>query len=180
MRIVNGIVIRDWSNDILTPPWILVLVRQCLGRIDLDPCGHVEDRVKARKRILWPEQDGLEIDWRGGVYVNPPFGDGIKRWYHKAWISAGHGARVLLLVPVWTDSKAWQFYVPRADAICFFRGRLNFLYPGNKGEGRAGASNSHAIIGFGIDPQYFIRVFDGFGWIVLPRLQTEKVRRLMK
>src|SRR5574341_2359160 len=147
MRIVKGQVVRDWSNDILTPEWILELARQVLRRIDLDPCGHPEDIVKARKRILLPE-DGLSFPWRGGVWVNPPFGRGVEKWWHKAWVSSKPGARVLMIVPVWTDSVAWQFYGTRSDAICFLRGRVSFLYP--KGTEKLGnnAANSHAIVAF--------------------------------
>lgn len=174
MKFSRGRMLRDWSDDWLTPDWLLEKVRLAFGgRIDLDPCSHPDDHVNAKRRVFWPRESGLDVFWHGRVFVNPPFGRGIEKWYHKAWVSGRCGAQVLLLIPVWTDSIGFQFYAPRSDAICFIRGRLNFINPAKHVP--FGATNSHAMIAYGLTVQEFMRGFGDVGWVIRPRLQTSKV-----
>jgi hypothetical protein len=58
---------------------LLVLVREVLGTIDLDPasCSLANEVVKA-KNIFTKENDGLSHSWFGKVFMNHPFHKGEK------------------------------------------------------------------------------------------------------
>jgi site-specific DNA-methyltransferase (adenine-specific) len=74
-----------------------------------------------------PEMDGLAQDWRGVLWLNPPYGREISRWVAKAYQAAQeNGATVVCLLPARTDTKWWHTYVMRAAEIRFVRGRLKF------------------------------------------------------
>lgn len=73
--------------------------------------------------------DGLSIEWRSPVFVNPPFSD-ISQWVEKAWLEYQQGKTVVLLIPSRTDTKWWHKYIMKASEIRFLQGRLK--YEGNK------------------------------------------------
>jgi hypothetical protein len=131
----------DWQ----TPPGLLDLVRQ-VAPIALDPCTTAanpcgaEEIAIARVRMEMPERvhvDGLTLDWAtiaerhlGLVYVNPPYGRAIGDWTDKCRnVADDSGISVIALLPARTDTQWWQTDCapPRADAVCFWRGRLTFV-----------------------------------------------------
>jgi phage N-6-adenine-methyltransferase len=73
-------------------------------------------------------QDGLAQDWgRERVWLNPPFGRGLREWMRKAWEASRGGALVVCLVPSSTDLPWWHEYAMRADEVRFIRGRVVFV-----------------------------------------------------
>jgi site-specific DNA-methyltransferase (adenine-specific) len=60
------------------------------------------------------------------VWLNPPFGRGMREWVRKAWESSRAGALVVMLVPSATDMDWWHDYVLEADEVRFIRGRASF------------------------------------------------------
>lgn len=60
----------------ITPPWLIEMVREVMGNIDLDPASSdfANQYVKAN-RYFTEQDDGLLQDWRGGsIFINPPGG----------------------------------------------------------------------------------------------------------
>lgn len=92
-------------------------------RFDLDVCAS-PNNAKCLDYFT-AEQDGLAQDWRGNVWMNPPYGRGIGAWVQKAKESADNGATVVCLLPARTDTKWWQNYCADAE-IHFVAGRLKF------------------------------------------------------
>ena len=82
-------------------------------RFDFDPCPPN------------PEFDGLNIEWGGANYVNPPYQDCAK-WLKKGFEEHQKGKTVVFLIPSRTDTKYWHEYVMKAQEIRFIKGRLNF------------------------------------------------------
>lgn len=71
--------------------------------------------------------DALGKDWgQERVWLNPPFGRGLKEWARKAWEASRSGALVVMLVPSATDMDWWHDYILEADEIRFIRGRMSF------------------------------------------------------
>jgi hypothetical protein len=110
----------DRNDRWLTPLGVI----RALGRFDLDPCaapGH--DTAVER----WtPEEigDGLSLPWHGRVWLNPPYGRTSRAWVERL---VEHGTGTALL-PVATGTKLWQdVLLPHADAILWWRHRINFL-----------------------------------------------------
>ena len=89
-----------------------------------------------------PDKDGLKQDWTGVCWMNPPYGRQIGRWIEKAFIeSQRHGALVVCLLPVRTDTAWWHDYVSKGE-IRFIRGRLKF------GGGKTSAPFPSAVVIF--------------------------------
>jgi len=93
-------------------------------RFDVDVCSTPEN-AKCR-RFFTEEDDGLQQEWTGACWMNPPYGRQIARWVEKAFKSSLDGALVVCLVPARTDTQWWHQYVTRASDIRFLRGRLKF------------------------------------------------------
>ncbi len=107
------------SVDWLTPPeWI-----DALGPFDLDPCTPVDmPWVTAERRYSLP-CNGLAMPWSGRVWCNPPFGAAAADWLRKC---ADHG-NAIALIPARTETRMFFESVwPRADAVCFVKGRPHF------------------------------------------------------
>lgn len=71
------------------------------------------------------EMDGLNQQWEGVCWMNPPYGKEIKKWMQKAYESSLKGATVVCLVPSRTDTKWWHEYAMKGE-IEFIKGRLKF------------------------------------------------------
>lgn len=106
----------------------------------LDACA-TPDNAKC-PTYYTTEQDGLKQEWRGVVWMNPPYGRAIAAWMRKAYESAKHGAKVVCLVPARTDTAWWHDYATKGR-IEFLRGRLKF------GGGKTNAPFPSAIVVFG-------------------------------
>lgn len=80
---------------------------------------------------------GLEIDWHGMVWCNPPFGgrNGIVPWLDK-FFAHGNG---VALTPDRTSAPWWQDAARKADAVLFIAGKVKFERP----DGSVGKSPSN-------------------------------------
>ena len=69
------------------------------------------------------KRNGLEAEWWGHVWCNPPYGRGIKDWVLKA---SQHHDSVVMLLPARTDTKWFhELVLPNAD-VQFIKGRLKY------------------------------------------------------
>jgi phage N-6-adenine-methyltransferase len=91
----------------------------------LDVCA-LPENAKCM-RFFTPEDDGLEKEWEGVCWMNPPYGREIGQWVKKAHQSALNGATVVCLLPARTDTQWWHTFVMGANEIRFLRGRLRFV-----------------------------------------------------
>jgi len=105
----------------------------------LDPCATPEN-AKC-ERYFTKADDGLAQEWRGVVFMNPPYGRQIGRWIRKAYESALAGATVVCLIPSRTDTRWWHDYCMKGE-IRFIKGRLKF------GGSKQGAPFPSAIVIF--------------------------------
>ncbi|MFC3442161.1 DNA N-6-adenine-methyltransferase [Sphingobium rhizovicinum] len=117
------------SDKRFTPLAFLDCVTSSFGEIDLDPCGHEDSPVVAR-RIIMPPECGLAASWHGArlTFVNPPYSQFV-RWLDRAidaWESK-ETETVVILGPVRTDGRAFQQRVVGRADICLMADRLRFL-----------------------------------------------------
>ena len=163
------------SQHWCTPPKYVHAIRRFFrGRIDLDPCSNKHSIVEAEVEYRLPRQDGLRLEWNfRRIFVNPPYGADrarkttIKHWLHRCHQAhVEHGAQVLALVPVATNTAHWKHYVwGAASSICFlYDTRLKFLVDGK--DGGKGAPMSCAMIYWGERVEEFDRVFSEFGAVL--------------
>jgi phage N-6-adenine-methyltransferase len=90
---------------------------------EIDVCANFQN---AKCKIYFDiEQNGLNQEWIGRCWMNPPYGRDIGKWMKKAYESSLLGAVVVCLVPSRTDTKWWHDYAMKGN-IEFIKGRLKF------------------------------------------------------
>lgn len=89
----------------------------------LDVCA-TKENAKC-DRFFTVDDDGLEQDWDGVCWMNPPYGRQIGKWLQKAYEAYLEGATVVCLVPSRTDTRWWHDFAMKGD-IEFIKGRLKF------------------------------------------------------
>jgi hypothetical protein len=119
----------DKSDDWYTPKHVF----DALGvRFDLDVAAPAEG-PRYVPTSCWLSSDGLEQDWRGFVWMNPPFGHERAKiaWLGK-FIEHGNG---VALLPDRTSAFWWQWAAPQMDLILFVAPKIKFERPdGSIGE----------------------------------------------
>jgi ParB family chromosome partitioning protein len=106
------------------------------GKIDLDPfsCESANRTVRA-VRIFTKTDNGLIQEWRGKVFVQPPFsGGGCGKAFDKLdeEMRAGRVPEAISLTNASISTRWWQRAAGRAEAVCFEKGRINYLCGGNR------------------------------------------------
>lgn len=108
----------DWE----TPQWLYDELDKEF-HFTVDVCA-TEKNAKCRD-FFSLEVDGLEQNWRGVCWMNPPYGRTIGKWVRKAYEESQNGATVVCLLPSRTDTAWWHDYCLKGE-IRFLRGRLKF------------------------------------------------------
>lgn len=107
----------------LTPRYII----DALGPFDTDPCCPKEMPWATASRMITEEENGLNCEWHGRVWLNPPYGKEAIQFLEKMNKHISNGGRGISLLWARTDTKAFQDFVfPFAKALFFIRGRLRF------------------------------------------------------
>lgn len=88
---------------------------------ETDVCA-LPENAKCEKYFT-PEQDGLEQEWTGVCWCNPPYGRQIGKWVEKA---AKSDATVVMLVPARTDTAWFHDWILPFAEVRYVRGRLKF------------------------------------------------------
>lgn len=110
------------SDEWETPPALFAELNR-IFRFTLDACATAEN---AKCPVFFsPAEDALQQEWRGVVWMNPPYGRQIGAFMEKALAAARAGATVVCLVPARTDTRWWHDYARHGLRI-FLRGRLRF------------------------------------------------------
>jgi hypothetical protein len=129
---------RDFNNNTknndewLTPPTII----EELGPFDLDPCSPIKRPWDTANNHFCVIDNGLDQNWFGRVWCNPPYGREAFKWLSKLY---KHGNGIALIFArtetIGFHSEIWD----KADAIFFFKGRLKFHYVDGTQGGTANA-----------------------------------------
>jgi len=174
------------SNEWYTPSRYIEAAREVMGGIDLDPasCEMANRTVKATKYYT-KEDNGLEQEWHGRVWLNPPYGltnpletncrfksggaSPEKRSLQSMFIAkalseyrAGNIEQCTLLVTANT-TVAW--FQPLWDyPMCTPYPKMRFFVPGLS-EGQSQVFGN-VFVYLGPHEQKFTQIFSKFGRIV--------------
>lgn len=121
------------SDEWVTPKYIFDRIGL---EYDLDPCmpEKIVPWIPCKKYYDYVD-NGLECEWEGRVWLNPPYGRETGLWVKRL---AEHNNGIALVFSR-TDVKWWHETVPKATAVCFIKGRITFIpwggqsAPGNSG-----------------------------------------------
>jgi len=152
------------DNEWYTPKEYIEAARHVLGEIALDPASNplANDIVQAAT-FYTAEDTGLDKDWFGTVWMNPPYESGlIGQFVEKLCDSYASGSvtRAVVLVNNATETKWFQSLAEQSSAICFPKGRVKFWHPRKV----AVPLQGQAILYLGPNTDEFARLFSQFGF----------------
>ena len=120
------------KDEWLTPPEVI----RNLGEFDLDPCSPINRPWSTANNHFTIEDDGLNKEWFGRVWCNPPYGNQTGLWLKKC---SEYGNAVALIFAR-TETKMFFDYIwDKADGLYFIKGRLKFHHVDGKQGDAAGA-----------------------------------------
>ena len=165
LRFALQIIGDSTGNEWWTPSVYIESARAVLGKIDLDPasCAEANDTVKATK-FYSEDDDGLVQDWKGRVFMNPPysanqpFTEKLLREY-----AAGKVTAAVVLLGAHAIETKW--FAPYWDAVlCFTGKRIKFNTP--TGPAKAGNIAGSVFVYLGEDQRKFADEFGVHGAVV--------------
>ena len=111
------------SRDDWQTPIALV---SALGVFDLDPCANCSNPTRLARRGFTLVDDGLEREWIGRVWLNPPYGASARVWIARL---AQHGNGIALIPPRLGAKWFHETVLATFDGILFHKGRIPFINP---------------------------------------------------
>ena len=163
-KLIKPVKIPAPSVEWYTPAPYIVMAREVLGSIDLDPASNAlaQSWIQAEK-IYTKDDNGLNHNWYGRtVWINPPYGRSVEQWIIKAIESynvADISACIMLLN---RTGAAWYKKRKReVTAICEVDRRIAFLDESGKLQSSPRYYND--FIYLGKRPDKFESVFSAIG-----------------
>jgi phage N-6-adenine-methyltransferase len=160
-----------------TPAEFIEAARAVLAEFDLDPASseRAQQTVKAR-RYYSVDEDGLAQEWRGRVWLNPPYKQPDINLFMKKMVeevACGRVSEAIMLTNSSTDTEWFHLGFSVCSAICFTRGRIKFVDP--HGE-RTAPTQGQAFFYFGNNARRFCEVFRDIGYAVRIDLAAPPLR----
>jgi len=123
------------SDEWITPPYII----KSLGDFDLDPCNCINPPFKTAKNSYTILDDGLNRDWYGRVWLNPPFNRKIRPLWMEKMSIHNNG---IMLIPAACETKPFkEFVFSNCSGILMLDHRPHFLYSnGMKAKANSGCT----------------------------------------
>lgn len=152
------------DNEWYTPERYIEPYRKLVGRIDLDPasCKEANAVVKAAK-FFSIDDDGLRKQWKGAVWLNPPYGSGAVEPFCVKLLNeldSGRCTSAAMLVNNATETQWFQMSLAQCNAVCFLSSRIQFWKP----EGKHNSPlQGQALLYFGCQPDEFCDAYRDLG-----------------
>lgn len=110
------------SEEWETPPALFKQLDE-IFHFNIDVCATKEN---AKCPLYFTkEENGLEQEWNGVCFCNPPYGRSLGRWLEKAAKEEKRGVKTVVLIPARTDTKWFKEFCAH-HTIYFIEGRLRF------------------------------------------------------
>lgn len=95
-------------------------------KFDLDACAS-DDNHKC-DNYFTENDNALEQDWIGNVFVNPPYGRAMSKFVEKAYQEHMRDTDrfIVMLIPARTDTTYWHGFIQNKATVKFLKGRLKF------------------------------------------------------
>jgi hypothetical protein len=170
--------------------WQAILDFEGLDKFDVDvattemnvPCryGITEDGVfhstSDSEYECINDDDGLTSEWNLGYFndaicwMNPPYGDMLKKFMKKAFEESQNGCKIWALIPARTETIYQHEYgLTQAGFTVFLKGRLHFL---QNGEDKGSAPFPTMLLYYGDDARVKAK-----RWVSNPPLEGTLMRK---
>lgn len=149
-----------------TPAYLTDAAREVMGGIDLDPASNDTAQAWIRARAYYTkDDDGLAREWRGRVWINPPFRSGLISLFATKMceeIDAGRVTQACWLSATDRgDTRYYQALASRATGICLLGRRVKY-FDALRGK-ETSCPFACQVLYFGADPSRFLAVFSTQG-----------------
>lgn len=153
------------NNEWYTPPHYVEAARKVMGGIDLDPASsEIANHTVKALRFFTADDNGLEQQWKGRVWMNPPYAQPLIAQFIERLIDqycANAVTEAIVLVNNATDTAWGQALLKSAAGVCFPKARIRFLDPAGNPSGSP--LQGQMIVYLGKNRDYFSQEFAGFG-----------------
>jgi hypothetical protein len=152
-----------------TPENIIEMAREAMGSIDCDPASSDIANNVVKALMYFTENDnGLEKEWAGNVWLNPPFKYPLIQQFLDTLIFKYHSGEInqaCIFCNNATDTEWWQTLARKSACVCFVKGRLRCYRP----DGSTGQSplQGQTIVYFGVNKDRFCNVFKSIGSVMI-------------
>ncbi len=157
------------NNEWYTPPQFIAAARDAMGGIDVDPASSlIANQTVGAKEYFTAEDDGLTREWRGNVWMNPPYAQPLINQFAEAVsdrFDTKQIKRACVLVNNATETGWFQRMLASASAVCFLRTRVKFLDP--EGNPSGAPLQGQTVIYMGDNPYRFARSFRDLGCVLV-------------
>ena len=117
------------NNEWFTPERYVKLARSAMGGIDMDPASNkfAQEWIKA-KRFFTEADNGLEREWAGRVWLNPPYERGLITKFSTKVVEEVQKkvTQAIVLTNNATDANWFQILLAASSCVCFTNHRLCF------------------------------------------------------
>jgi phage N-6-adenine-methyltransferase len=145
------------------------MARSILGTIDVDPASNDYAQSTVRAATFYTaETNGLDKEWRGRVWMNPPYSRELIGQFIDKLIEeykASKTTEAIVLTHNSTDTRWAAVLFENASAMCFTRGRVKFESPSKR---IAAPAMGQLFTYLGSRPFAFASVFSEVGHVVVP------------
>jgi phage N-6-adenine-methyltransferase len=152
------------DNEWYTPKEFVDAARRVVGDFDLDPASNRIANKKVQAASYYTaDDDGLEKDWFGVVWLNPPYNAKLIAKFSDKLCSSyedGSVTAAIVLVNNATETQWFQAMLSRASAVCFPKGRIKFWHNSRR---QLNPLQGQAFLYLGEHPQRFMDEFSSFG-----------------
>jgi len=161
------------ENEWYTPSYIIKSARNTMGNICLDPASSdLANEIVGADVYYTKETNGLNKDWVGNVWMNPPYSQPlISEFSQKIIADLPYIEQACVLVNNATETRWLQNMMLKCDAICFLSGRIKFI--DTKGSASGAPLQGQVILYFGEDADKFNKEFSNHG-ICMERMKKEE------
>ena len=159
------------ENEWYTPEYIIDAAKETMGSIDLDPATSelANETVKAEE-IFTKEDDGLDKEWSGNVWLNPPYALPLINEFSDKLISELDNIdQACVLVNNATETNWFQNMLEVCDAVCFLKSRVKFIDMNGKASGAP--LQGQAVLYFGNRFKEFTIKYNNYG-ICMTRIEV--------
>ncbi len=172
------------SVENYTPRKIWERAGLIMGGIDVDPASDPDHNIPAAIHFI-RRDDGLSQEWPGRVWLNPPFGRGIEKWFEKLALEFREGrtteAVVLWKAALETGAMRILVSIPEYRYSAVPRKRISYLTGEQKKRGGGDSATFTTMLHyFGPNGTRFTEVFGEICdiWICVSTVARDQ-RRLL-